>query len=655
MLQPRTSLFIWPLALACALLMILTPACGGGSSRTISRELPPVVVTIAPATATGMAGTGIGLTATVSNASDQTVSWSIQEGASAGSIVAGMFTPAAAGTFHIVATSLADPTKSAMATITVMAPAPTFTTTAPAAADEGQPYSYTIAVNDPAKSALTFTLVEKPDGATISGNTVAWTPSASQARAASTFSVEVKTKAGGSATQSWTVTPTGIIHGLALWTYATESGDISDVPDDISGDTFQIHVPNAGGFTTLAGAGNANGEMTAPGVPAGYFWLQSGASYLWTNRSAIDLGGVVPGRQSLKAASANTTLTTALSGVSPLQGFDHFQVFAPGAGVLRDQALTSYTLFDTAASPVFNWSTFNLPDSAGDHAYITQLTTLNVGKHFHLLQKFADVPIQVLDGAANTLGATLTDAPNAFSVAATFNGSQWTSLAPAVSPTAKASNTNAYVGVQAYGNSHGSLTWPTPRLASYYGADGPLGDESYGPFPVFNPYPSQWPLLVDYDQTFEVPYTLPGVASKMWLINHIRSVTTGMPTDAGFAHPLVTPVQSPAINGNDFFTPQSNVGLNPVLSWTAPPNATGYVIMVLRVYDNAGQINVEGVATLRTTTTSIPIPPGVLVAGNSYAFVVQAHSEPGIDYSFSPYRHSLPHGMASAASALITP
>ena len=51
------------------------------------------------------------------------VSWSVQEGAAGGSISAtGVYTaPGTPNTYHVVATSQADPTKSGSATITVQA------------------------------------------------------------------------------------------------------------------------------------------------------------------------------------------------------------------------------------------------------------------------------------------------------------------------------------------------------------------------------------------------------------------------------------------------------------------------------------------------------------------------------------------------------
>jgi len=57
----------------------------------------------------------------VSNATDQSVSWSVSEGATGGTITtAGAYTaPAAAGTYHVVATSVADSSATATATVTV--------------------------------------------------------------------------------------------------------------------------------------------------------------------------------------------------------------------------------------------------------------------------------------------------------------------------------------------------------------------------------------------------------------------------------------------------------------------------------------------------------------------------------------------------------
>ena len=110
--------------LASFLLLIglLTNACGekaGGDLLPV--EL--VSISIFPGTATVKAGESKTFTATVTGNANKAVDFSVQEGVSAGTITAGgVYTaPTTAGTYHVVATSHVDPTKSATAIVTVTA------------------------------------------------------------------------------------------------------------------------------------------------------------------------------------------------------------------------------------------------------------------------------------------------------------------------------------------------------------------------------------------------------------------------------------------------------------------------------------------------------------------------------------------------------
>ena len=82
---------------------------------------PLVRVEVSPATGAVHSCQKLAFTATVTGASDSSVTWSVQEGASGGAIDAsGNYTaPSAAGTYHVVATSQADPTESAVAQVNV--------------------------------------------------------------------------------------------------------------------------------------------------------------------------------------------------------------------------------------------------------------------------------------------------------------------------------------------------------------------------------------------------------------------------------------------------------------------------------------------------------------------------------------------------------
>jgi large repetitive protein len=86
--------------------------CGGGTV---------VSVAILPPSSVVEQGGTKNFTATITGSSNTAVNWSVQEGATGGSITsAGLYTaPSTAGSFHVVATSQADTTKSATSIVTV--------------------------------------------------------------------------------------------------------------------------------------------------------------------------------------------------------------------------------------------------------------------------------------------------------------------------------------------------------------------------------------------------------------------------------------------------------------------------------------------------------------------------------------------------------
>lgn len=88
---------------------------------TVTAAPPPVAVSVTPSPATADACRTVTFTATVTNATDRTVTWTVQEGAAGGTITAaGVYTaPSVAGTYHVVATSNADGTKTAVVPVTV--------------------------------------------------------------------------------------------------------------------------------------------------------------------------------------------------------------------------------------------------------------------------------------------------------------------------------------------------------------------------------------------------------------------------------------------------------------------------------------------------------------------------------------------------------
>jgi hypothetical protein len=105
-------------ALVLFILPALVTGCGGGGGGGTTS---PIVISISPSTANLSQGGAQSFTATVTGTSNLGVNWAVQEGAAGGSITSmGVYTaPNKGGTFHVIATSQADTSKSATATVTV--------------------------------------------------------------------------------------------------------------------------------------------------------------------------------------------------------------------------------------------------------------------------------------------------------------------------------------------------------------------------------------------------------------------------------------------------------------------------------------------------------------------------------------------------------
>ncbi len=97
------------------------PTRSDSATVTVTAPPAPVVVTVTPSPAAVDSCSALTFTATVSGSSDTAVAWSVQEGAAGGTIsAAGVYTaPSSAGTYHVVATSHADPSRTAVVAVTV--------------------------------------------------------------------------------------------------------------------------------------------------------------------------------------------------------------------------------------------------------------------------------------------------------------------------------------------------------------------------------------------------------------------------------------------------------------------------------------------------------------------------------------------------------
>ena len=93
-------------------------ATSGAATLTVTA---PIAIAVSPQTGYLSTGDAMAFTATVTGTANTTVSWTVQEGAAGGAVTSsgGYTAPAAPGVFHLLATSQADPSKSAVVTIRV--------------------------------------------------------------------------------------------------------------------------------------------------------------------------------------------------------------------------------------------------------------------------------------------------------------------------------------------------------------------------------------------------------------------------------------------------------------------------------------------------------------------------------------------------------
>lgn len=207
------------------------------------------------------------------NATDvegDTINWSIQSQASDGTaVVSGTgtsqtvnYTPAADfnGTdSFVVAIDDGTDTDSIIVNVTVAAAndAPVITSTEVTTATEGEAYLYTVAANDVDGDALSYSLTEAPEGMTISGSTINWTPENGVETANVTVTVADVT---AEATQSFTITVTPVNDAPSITSAAVttategEAYSYTVVAEDVDSTELTYSLASAPEGMTISGA-----------------------------------------------------------------------------------------------------------------------------------------------------------------------------------------------------------------------------------------------------------------------------------------------------------------------------------------------------------------------------------------------------------------
>ncbi len=540
-----------------------------------------------------------------------------------------------------MATAQADTSKTATATVTVVAPAPVISTTPPSAAAQGVSYTYAAAATDAAGSSVTFSLTSAPTGATLTGNTITWTPDTTEARQPNSFSLTATTGLGMSATQNWTVTPTGDVTVDTVTTYYLESGRSSVANTGV----FTAYVPNAnGGFDTVQS--DSNGTFT--NMPPGYIWLDDGSTGLWTKANHIDLQYGFEGRPDAAYPSSQLLITYNVSGLNPTSTSDWIEEFSWDAFSSGSRLLSQVPAGSTTTTYTLPWNGA-LPDaSKGDKTYFSQASPVSVGSGtFRVITASTGGMPLTLSGSNETVDLAMSPAGLDSSFRANVKDSEFAALVPGLGANATDAGANVFE-VDA-----GPGTWQGAYLAKYTGpvitADQDFGDVSFG-----DPYPNDWNKIVVFMHSAKTPIQVDG--KNFTLSPSVYYSSTDLPTASAPIRPNVGPVGSPKINNLDLTAPQASVGLNPTISWTAPAfgKADYYWVDLVGVRAPFSALVVDFVHTYVTKTTSITLPTG-LQAGNTYVVWIHAIYDPSTNPETGATTGITTFGETDFYSATFTP
>jgi hypothetical protein len=566
---------------------------------------------------------------------------------------------------------------------------PQFTSVPPTSASEGVTYTYDFVTTGDGGAGI-FALPEAPAGTTFTSTGLTWVPTPEQSRKPNNFTLKLMAVGGGTATQSWTVTPAGTVRVSLIDTMWDENGSRPAPFEPITSIGIQVEVPKADGTTeVLASTGGTDGNYTIPNVPGGYYWLRVSpeAALYWTNASRVDLGADYNAPQTFTTLFPNPVETTFRFDVTGIE---------PVLGGFLNLRLGPWFSLGTPLGPGTS-QTFVVP--VGMPMDLTQLTsgraieykpaTLGTIKGQVVGPTATLTNLSLTNGGTNVIPVPLTPSPES-TLNVNLRGSAWTPLFAKVAPGAATPFSTPFgvsvdpnvpaatarmalagrsiqllapmmVGTDplwnglffaAAENQRADCSAILARNLPPFAAPVVLTDESiqaqYG-----DPYPSEWKKYVSICQQASVDVPTPdGTSTQKVLLSNGAILA---PTVTEIA-PLVGPVENPTINDLDLFTKATVNAQTYTLKWNKPGlgTPTGYTVRIMKPFVRNDISGYATVAMLMTGKTSLTIPPTVLHAGQTYLFLITAVVNGGAVMETSPRRTAVPIAHADIISAPIT-
>jgi hypothetical protein len=662
------------LATVLVSICILMSGCGGSSSSKSST--PPAATPVFSSTppTSAIQGTTYAYTLTATDPTGGTVSFALTSGPGTISGKTLTWTPTAAQTgvsdsFTVTATTSEGGSATQNWSVTpATGPAPAFTSTAPTSAEEAVSYSYGLAATDALGGTVSFALTSGPGA--VSGDTLTWTPTHAQSRTADSFTVTATTSEGGSATQNWTVTPSGTINGSYTVTNVLASGTTVVVNSDLSSLPINVLLPNgSGGYTTIQGTGYPNGTFTVLGVPAGVFWMQVGNIYNQVLVSDFnfanlpDVATYVGGRTGITyGGGATISLTASGFPDATTQVCDDWWVpnlnesqsaGCPGVsgGALAETIDLSALMDSTQGDAGYYVANAISPAYTGEQTLTTSA------------YDFGPVPVTATSGSNVPVTGVVAAITGLQSTEVAVQRSAFAAFRTLANPGFNSgATTHFYVQPQLYGDLYGPIFYAEPNALNFVDYTGETTDIDLGSI-QFGVFDATEPLRYGAsDYTANISMVGGGTLTQSGgvLVDSSSAFTSAAP-----ATPGISPVASPLINGTSFFQSQTGVSPTPTLTWNAPSLGTANYYQVL-VYESVltdtcppngcfyWLMPPQATANFFTVDTQLIIPPGVLAAGGSYQFYIESLSAPGINLLNQQATVSLNLAQAYSESGLIT-
>jgi sugar lactone lactonase YvrE len=324
---------------------LLIADAGNNRIRRVSNLVAVVGVSVAPGTSTVISGATQQFTASVTNAINTAVTWSLSgtrcSGNTCGTISPqGLYSsPPPRGIPQIVtvtATSVADDTKSATATVTVPAKRASFVamSSSPGSPVLGQPVTLTATVTPSSGSGLPTGTVTFQDGTTTLGTaslnssgTATFTTS-SLAVAAHQITATYNGDSGFFASNAnLTENVSYCIRPLHYWTRSLNRGMTSPIElylsdasgNDVSSSAVVLHATQMTGPSGFSSAPPASAEVVNLGSDFRFeAWMRPRGGYIYT----LETAGLAPGTYTLQFTAGSDPITHSVSfAVSPIVRF----------------------------------------------------------------------------------------------------------------------------------------------------------------------------------------------------------------------------------------------------------------------------------------------------------------------------------------------